>query len=184
MMAPPPHILIAGIGNIFLGDDAFGCEVARRLASRPQPEHVRIVDFGIRGLDLIYALQDGCDAVILLDAAPRGEGAPGTLYLLEPLLGGNAAPAPIDPHALDPVTVLRAAAAMGATPGHVYVVGCEPATHARDFDEGDLPGGLSAAVAEAVDRAVELVEQVIGRIRGEHAADCTADTQKEAGACP
>ncbi len=79
----PPRILIAGIGNIFLGDDAFGSEVARRLAAQPIPDGVRVVDFGIRGFDLAYALIDGYDATILVDATPRG-GSPGTLYLIEP----------------------------------------------------------------------------------------------------
>src|ERR1700734_1751902 len=79
----PPRILIAGIGNIFLGDDAFGSEVARRLAARPMPDGVKVVDFGIRGFDLTYALLDGSDATILVDATPRG-GPPGTLYVIEP----------------------------------------------------------------------------------------------------
>src|SRR5690348_18485873 len=93
-MAEPQarRILIAGIGNIFLGDDAFGVEVAQRLARRPLPEGVRVVDFGIRGLDLAYALLDGYEAVILVDAAPRG-GPPGTLYVLEPECGGPPGPA-------------------------------------------------------------------------------------------
>src|SRR5438552_6197047 len=85
----PARLLIAGIGNVFLGDDAFGVEVAQRLARREQPEGVRVVDFGIRGLDLTYALLDGYETVILVDAAPRG-GRPGTLYVLEPT--GNNAP--------------------------------------------------------------------------------------------
>ena len=85
-MTRPARILIAGIGNIFLGDDAFGVEVARRLVRRRLPDGVRVVDFGIRGLDLTYALLDGYEAVILVDAAPRG-GPPGTLYVLEPPAG-------------------------------------------------------------------------------------------------
>ncbi|MGH7848434.1 MAG: hydrogenase maturation protease, partial [Candidatus Binatia bacterium] len=75
----PAKILVAGIGNIFLGDDGFGVEVARELAKRKLPESVRVVDFGIRGFDLAYALLDGYDLTILVDAAPRG-GLPGTLY--------------------------------------------------------------------------------------------------------
>src|SRR6266853_193590 len=85
-----PRVLIAGVGNIFLGDDAFGVEVAQRLARRPLPEGVRVVDFGIRGLDLAYALLDRYEAVVLVDAAPRG-GAPGTIYVLEPELGSASA---------------------------------------------------------------------------------------------
>src|SRR6516225_7125141 len=84
-----PRILVAGIGNIFLGDDAFGVEVARRLAARPQPDGVRVADFGIRGIDLTYALLDGYETVILVDATPRG-GQPGTLYVIEPDVGGPA----------------------------------------------------------------------------------------------
>src|ERR1700736_5676334 len=78
-----PRILIACVGNIFLGDDAFGVEVARRLAYHPLPPGVRVIDFGIRGLDLTYALLDGCEGPILVDAAPRGE-APGTLSVIQP----------------------------------------------------------------------------------------------------
>src|SRR2546428_8240900 len=78
-----PRLLVAGVGNIFLGDDAFGVEVAQRLLRRPQPEGVRVVDFGIRGLDLTYALLDGCDVAVLIDAVPRGQ-PPGTLYVIEP----------------------------------------------------------------------------------------------------
>src|SRR5439155_26353965 len=85
----PSRILVAGIGNIFLGDDAFGVEVVQRLAQRPQPEGVRVVDFGIRGLDLVYALLDGCEAMILVDATPRG-GQAGTLYVIEPESEGAA----------------------------------------------------------------------------------------------
>src|SRR5262249_15201119 len=110
-----PRILVAGVGNIFLGDDAFGVEVARRLARRPLPPEVRVVDFGIRGLDLTYALLDGYETVVLVDAAPRG-GPPGTLYVLEPEPGeppaGEAGPL-FEMHSLDPVKVLRLAAALG-----------------------------------------------------------------------
>src|SRR5438105_7090490 len=101
-----PRLLIAGIGNIFLGDDAFGTLVAQRLAQRRWPEEVRVVDFGIRGIDLSYALLDGFEAVILVDAVPRG-GAPGTLYVLEPELDEPSEPANagmmIEMHDLDPV---------------------------------------------------------------------------------
>src|ERR1051325_7107702 len=79
----PPSLLVAGIGNIFMGDDAFGCEVARRLSARTLPAGVRVVDFGIRGFDLAYAIMDGPDVTVLVDATPRG-GAPGTVYTIEP----------------------------------------------------------------------------------------------------
>src|SRR4051794_2122170 len=125
----PARVLIAGIGNIFFGDDAFGVEVARRLAQRPQPEGVRVVDFGIRGLDLTYALLDGYETVVLVDAAPRG-GQPGALYVLEPELGaaeGADAPGPmVELHNLDPQKVLRLARALGGQVARVVLVGCEP----------------------------------------------------------
>src|SRR5437870_2595644 len=82
-LTQPPRILVAGIGNIFLGDDAFGCEVVQRLAARAWPASVRVVDFGIRGFDLAYALMDGYDVTIFVDATPRAD-APGTLYTIEP----------------------------------------------------------------------------------------------------
>jgi hydrogenase maturation protease len=150
------RVLIAGVGNIFLGDDAFGCEVARRLAARPLPDGVRVVDFGIRGVDLTYALAGGFHAAILVDAMPRG-GAPGTLYVLEPDVPAGS-PQP-DPHACDPVAVLAAARALGgdAATATLRVVGCEPAR----LGDGDEPAfGLSAEVAAAVEPAIALVEQL------------------------
>src|SRR5436190_1620658 len=138
-----PRVLVAGVGNIFLGDDAFGVEVVQRLARRPLPDGVRVVDFGIRGLDLTYALLDGYEAVVLVDATPRG-GTPGTLYVLEvdtaQALGG--APA-VDAHSLDPVKVLRLAATMGCRVERLLLVGCEPAT---PVDVEDMSMGLSAPV--------------------------------------
>src|SRR5262245_7669015 len=122
------RILIAGVGNIFFGDDAFGVEVARRLAERPLPEGVTVVDFGTRGLDLTYALLDGYEAVILVDAAPRG-GAPGTLYVLEPdpEQVGPDQPVPMgELHGLEPHKVLRLARAPGGPVERVVIVGCEP----------------------------------------------------------
>lgn len=154
-------ILVAGIGNIFLGDDAFGVEVVRRLATRRLPEGVRVVDFGIRGFDLAYALLDGDEAAILIDATPRG-GPPGTLYVIEPELDGleeqGAPEETVEAHTMDPVKVLRLVKAMGGQPKRVLVVGCEPAT--LDADEnGQI--GLSESVRAVVDEAVTLVESVI-----------------------
>src|SRR5688572_21177077 len=121
------RILIAGIGNIFFGDDAFGVEVARRLAGRPLPEGVRVVDFGIRGIDLTYALLEDWAAVILVDAVPCG-GTPGTLYVLEPEPDGEASAAvpTVEPHNLDPGKVLRLARSLGGAVERVLLVGCEP----------------------------------------------------------
>ena len=159
-----PRVLVAGVGNIFLGDDAFGVEVVRRLAGRAQPEGVRVVDFGIRGLDLLYTLLDGCQSVILVDAVPRG-GPPGTLYLLE--IEGDAGEAVpesgpmIDTHDLDPAKVLRLAGAMGARVERLLLVGCEPSPLA---DTDDLQTGMSEAVQRAVEEAVPLVESLARRL--------------------
>jgi hydrogenase maturation protease len=159
-----PRILIAGVGNIFLGDDAFGVEVARRLAGRRLPDGVRVVDFGIRGLDLVYALLDGYDAVILVDAVPRG-GPPGTLYVLEPAVGEPpepiGAPVAFEAHALDPAKVLRLATTLGGQVGHLLLVGCEPGTPA---EVEEMCQGLSTPVAAAVDEAVPLVESLVTKL--------------------
>ena len=154
-------ILVAGVGNIFLGDDAFGVEVVRRLALRPQRVGVRVVDFGIRGLDLAYAILDGYDAVLVVDAMPRG-GEPGTLYVLEPELGTSAPePALVEGHNLDPVRVLALVSALGGDVRRLLVVGCEP--EPAD-EEDDFRDGLSPPVAAAVDEAVALVESLIARL--------------------
>jgi hydrogenase maturation protease len=162
-----PRILIAGVGNIFLGDDAFGVEVAQRLARRELPAEVRVVDFGIRGLDLTYALLDGYETVILVDALPRG-GPPGTLYVLEPdraEITADTGSVSLDAHDMDPVKVLRLAAALGGKVERLLVVGCEPEL-AGDVEE--MQAGLSASVRAAVDEAVCLVESLAARLlRGE-----------------
>jgi hydrogenase maturation protease len=165
-----PRILIAGIGNIFLGDDAFGVEVAQRLATRPQPDGVRVIDFGIRGLDLAYALLDPYEAVILVDATPRG-GTPGTLYVIEPDADDAADPSEIafEGHGLDPAKVLRLADVMGERVRRVLVVGCEPAT--RDDDE---TMELSEPVRAAIHEAVRMVESLAVRLlHGELMVACT-----------
>lgn len=164
-----PRILIAGIGNIFLGDDAFGVEVAQRLARRPMPAEVRVVDFGIRGIDLTYALLDGYETVILVDATPRG-GEPGSVYLMELDFDTSApnsdAGTPLEMHRLDPVKVLRLAAEMGAKVERLLLVGCEPETA---VGEEDMRDGLSDAVYLAVDQAMELIESLVsGLLRGEN----------------
>jgi hydrogenase maturation protease len=158
-----PTILVAGIGNIFLGDDAFGVEVVRRLANLKLPESVRVADFGIRGFDLAYALQDGYQTTILVDACPHGE-APGTLYVIEPDLSACDAPdapqAVIEAHAMNPVSVLRMARAMNIEVRNVLLVGCEPET--LGGDEGQM--GLSAPVGAAVEEAVKLVKSLIDKV--------------------
>ena len=156
-----PRILVAGIGNVFYGDDGFGVAVAQRLIGRELPAGVRVVDFGIRGIDLVHALQDDPDAAILIDALP-GERAPGTLTVLEPELGDDE-PVGLEPHAMDPLSVLRTARRLGAAPGRTLIVGCEPLTRMTGA-EPDIVMELSPAVAAAVDEAVELVESLLGEL--------------------
>jgi hydrogenase maturation protease len=154
-------ILVAGIGNIFLGDDGFGVEVATRLAEKQFPEGVRVVDFGIRGLDLAYALMDGPETTILIDACPRDE-APGTIYVMEPDLSAFDAPGnvAVDAHAMNPLGVLRMAKSMGAPLKRILLLGCEPATLGPE--EGQM--GLSEPVEHAVEEAVKLTESLVARI--------------------
>jgi hydrogenase maturation protease len=165
---PKPTILVAGIGNIFLGDDAFGVEVVRRLANLQLPQSVRVADFGIRGFDLAYALQDGYETTILVDACPHGE-APGTLYVIEPDLKAldglalNASEAPqatMEAHTMNPVSVLRMARAMNIRLKNILLVGCEPET--LGGEEGQM--GLSAPVEAAVDSGVKLLESIIDKV--------------------
>ncbi|MFC5213275.1 hydrogenase maturation protease [Streptomyces coerulescens] len=152
--------LVAGIGNIFLGDDGFGVETARRLTARQLPPHVEVVDVGVRGVHLAYQLLDGYDTLVLVDATARGE-APGTLYVIEhdgPSGAGDTVPA-IDGHRMTPDTVLAlldtlCAGTGGQPPRRVLVVGCEPA----NTDEGI---GLSPQVSGAVPRAVRLIEELL-----------------------
>ncbi len=153
------RVLIAGIGNIFLGDDAFGSEVVRRLSERKLPVATRVVDFGIRGFDLAYALLDGPDVTILVDACPRGD-PPGTLYVLEPDVHSDEfAPhaGSVETHAMNPVNVLRLVRSMGGTLKRVVLLGCEPASFGPD--EGRM--GLSAEVEAALEPAVKLVESLV-----------------------
>jgi hydrogenase maturation protease len=157
-----PRILIAGIGNIFLGDDGFGVEVVRRLAQCQLPADVRVVDFGICGFDLTYALQDGYETTILIDACPHGE-QPGTVYVIEPNLddaGNGADQSIVDAHSLNPMNVIRLAKAMNAPIKRMLLVGCEPET--LGGEEGAM--GLSAAVEAAVDVAVKQVTFLVTRI--------------------
>jgi hydrogenase maturation protease len=155
------RILIAGIGNIFFGDDAFGSEVARRLAQQPLPDTVRVVDFGIRGLDLTYALLDPYEKVILVDAVPRG-GTVGTVYVLEPeLCQAGVTGAVIEPHSMDPVKVLRMARELGSTIKSVLLVGCEPRPLASD---DDLQMEMSRPVQAAVEEAITLIETLVTQI--------------------
>jgi hydrogenase maturation protease len=156
--AVQPRVLVAGIGNVFLGDDGFGVAVARRLGRRELPPGVDVVDFGIRGLDLAYALQGEYEAVVFVDSAPRGE-VPGTVSLIEPEV--DPGEVVLDTHGMDPLRVLGLARALGRVPPRVLVVACEPASVVHGEHDEDLVGELSAPVQAAVDEAVELVESVV-----------------------
>ena len=157
------RVLIAGIGNIFLADDGFGVEVAGRLANHTFPPGVRVADFGIRGFDLAYALMEGYETTILVDAYP-GEGQPGTLFVVEPdledLNSGETQQGFIEPHAMNPILVLRMAKTMGGQLKRILVVGCVPATLGPE--EGQM--GLSEPVTVAVDEAVKLIDSLVTRI--------------------
>jgi hydrogenase maturation protease len=159
--APAKRILVAGIGNIFLGDDAFGVEVVKRLRSQELPAGVRVVDFGIRGFDLAYALQDGYDTTILVDAFPHGQ-TPGTVSLVEPDLNqiSELQPGLVDAHGMNPLHVLRLAASMNTGLRSIFLVGCEPAT--LGGEEGHM--GLSPPVAAAVGQAAAMVFRLITNI--------------------
>ena len=162
-----PTILIAGIGNIFLGDDAFGVEVVKHLATRTMPEGVRVIDFGIRGFDLTYALIDGADVAILIDACPRG-GTPGDLYIVEPepdstdaaINGKESRAGALDAHVMNPMNVIRVARSMGGPLKKILLLGCEPATFGPE--EGHM--GLSEPVALAVEWTLPLLDSVVKRI--------------------
>jgi hydrogenase maturation protease len=162
------RLLIAGVGNIFLGDDGFGVEVARRLADADLPDWAHVVDYGIRGMHLAYDLANGYGAMILIDATTRG-GAPGTIYVIEPDLGpamsetadgeGTAEPDlasnPLfNAHGMQPDVVFSMLGMLDADSREVLVVGCEPATV-------DYGIGLSAPVAGAVDEAVRVVLDLV-----------------------
>jgi hydrogenase maturation protease len=157
-----PKILIAGVGNIFLGDDGFGCEVAGRLARRPLPDGTRVIDFGIRGFDLAYALTDGYDVTILIDAVQRG-GEPGSLYVIEPDLDERNDPAAqsmaVEAHTMNPMRAVSFAKSMNGELKRVLLVGCEPAT----FGPEDGWMGLSEPVEAAVCGAVEMVESLVNK---------------------
>lgn len=157
------RILIAGIGNIFLGDDGFGVEVAQQLSRCDFPESVRVADFGIRGFDLVYALQDGYETAILIDSYPLGQ-PPGTVYLVELDLNNPEASLTghsfVQPHDMNPMNVLRLASAMRGPLKRLLLVGCEPAT----FGGEDGHMGLSTPVHAAVAEAMKVVEKLVVKI--------------------
>jgi hydrogenase maturation protease len=155
------RILIAGIGNIFLGDDAFGVEVVKELTGFELPEGVDVVDFGIRGYDLAFAIMEGYAATVLVDTTARGN-APGTLYLIEPdteELAGLTTEVP-DGHGLGPVQVLRLVQSLGGKIARLYLVGCEPA--ALETEDGEI--GLSEPVRAAVPQAAEMIRTLVNNL--------------------
>jgi hydrogenase maturation protease len=153
-------VLIACVGNIFLGDDGFGVEVARSLSRRQLPEGVSVKDYGIRGFDLAYALLDPWELVIMVDALSRGEAA-GTLYVIEPELKGPASvDTALNPHGMDPVRVLSLAGSMGTISAQLLVVGCEP----QDFgDELEGRMGLSSPIQGVVEAACDMILDLVAK---------------------
>ena len=170
---PIQRILIACIGNIFLGDDSFGVEVAQRLTSRKTkryPEGVHIVDFGIRGIDLAYTLLEDYDALVLVDAVSRG-GTPGTLYLIEPDLAGIdpetgviAGKAAMEAHSMDPLKVLAFARTLGAQPIRTLLIGCEPVPFKEVEQFEQMQMGLSEPVRASLDEAVKMIDSLVDEL--------------------
>jgi hydrogenase maturation protease len=154
------RVLVAGIGNVFLGDDGFGVALADRLARRELPAGVEVVDFGIRGMDLAYAMQEGYDAVVLLDATPRGE-PPGTLYVIE--AEGDDEEREFEAHGMDPVKVLSLVRALGGRAPRTLILGCEPETR-PSADDPDLVAELSEPVRLALQEAEKLAESLIEKL--------------------
>ncbi|GKQ41482.1 hydrogenase maturation protease [Streptomyces sp. A012304] len=163
------RLLVAGVGNIFLADDAFGPEVIRALERRPLPSEVRVRDFGIRGMDLAYTLLDGYDTAVLVDAAVRGH-RPGTLSLIEPEPPDRAtAAAPPEAHGMDPAKVLALAAHLGDEPlPRVLVLACEP--EVRPSGDEDIAPGLSGTMRDAVERAVAALHTMVPVLLADPAA--------------
>lgn len=155
MSATFAPVLVAGVGNVFFGDDGFGPHVAQALARDAHPG-VSVEDYGIRGLHLAYDLLSGYERAIIVDAVPRG-GAPGTLYVIEPDVDAEAATA--DAHRMDIGSVLAFVRTLGGVAPPITIVGCEP--------ENVEPGlGVSEVVSQAIPMAAELVRRLIDQERG------------------
>jgi len=152
-----PRILVAGVGNIFLGDDGFGVEVARRLARAPIPDHAIVQDYGIRGVHLAYQLLDEFELVVIVDAVSRG-GAPGTLYVIEPEIDGRADQSIADAHDMVLEYVFAQARTLGGKLGRVLIVGCE-------VEDASERIGLSRSVEGAVKKAVRVIVELLGQSR-------------------
>jgi hydrogenase maturation protease len=160
MGTSPTSVLVAGVGNLFLGDDAFGSELARRLARDAWPEGVRVVDYGIGGVHLAYDLVDGCDLLVLIDTTSQG-GEPGDVYVIE--VDDEARDRGLDAHSMDPTAVFASVETLGGTVPRTLLVGCEPET----VEEGI---GLSPRVAAALDVAASAVRDIVA---GEKATTST-----------
>jgi hydrogenase maturation protease len=164
------RVLIAGVGNIFLGDDGFGVEVVRRLADITMPDWVRVKDFGIRGIHLAYDVYDNdYESLILVDAAPRG-GNPGTVYLIDVDLNDQSrdVACTADAHGMNPDAVFALLRSFGKWPPRVWLVGCEPAQIEEEM-------GLSGPVQQGVERAVTLISSLI---RDGHVIRESSDTDR------
>jgi len=156
---PRTRVLVAGIGNTFMADDGFGVAVAHALRGRGLPDGVDVTDFGIRGMDLVFALGEGYDAAVFVDAVPR-DAEPGTLLVIEHGPGDDDGIVSLDTHGMDPVKVLALARQLGPVPDRILVVGCVPLV-TMTGDEEDLVGELSPPVAAAVGPAAALVERLV-----------------------
>ena len=171
------RMLIAGIGNIFLGDDGFGVEVVRRLATADLPDWVRVADYGISGMHLAYDLANGYESTILIDATPRG-GEPGTIYTIElepsepPPQDSLAGSQLFNAHGMQPDVVFGVLGMLGAEAGRVLVVGCEPASV-------DYGIGLSASVTAAVNEAVRVVLDLVAAAGAESGTAAGAESGRE-----
>ena len=158
------QILVAGIGNAWLRDDGFGGEVAKLLSDRELPPGVNVVDFGTGGLDLAYEVMRGYDALILIDISRQG-GPAGTLYVMEAdrddVDGQIEDGQLLDPHGMDPQTVLRFVKYVGGWPGRVFVIACEPEV------VEDVGFGLSDAVSGALARAADVVLETVAELQAQ-----------------
>lgn len=179
------RVLVAGIGNVFLGDDGFGVEVAQLLLRRQSlPSDVKVVDYGIRGYDVAYAMLNEYDTTVLIDATPRGD-APGTVYVIEPDLDAGV-PDPRDMpdhgqgafqgHAMTPAAVFALVRTLGGTPRHVLIVGCEPESFG---DENIGQMGLTETVQRAVGTGADTVEQVVRDLQPREPATAAAAARPE-----
>ena len=157
-------ILVAAVGNLWLGDDGFAGEVAKRLRERGVPDDVAVADFGTGGLDLAYEVMRGYDALILIDVSRQGE-SPGTLYVMEAgeddVDGQIEDGQMLDPHGMDPQTVLRFVKYVGGWPGRVFVVACEPEV------VEDVGFGLSESVSRVLSRAADVVLETVAELQSD-----------------